>query len=91
MNPDDEEDDEREFTPAEEVVYRTDVIIDALDVIERIIDSRPDGLVIPDADRRQMKASNAIAERIEVTECYAFGWAPESSEIRITRWGDGIR
>jgi hypothetical protein len=52
----DEEDDEREFAPAEEVVYRMDVIIDALDVIERIIDSRPEGLVIPDADRRRMKA-----------------------------------
>jgi hypothetical protein len=50
-----EEDDDREFSPAEEVVYRMDVIIDALDVIERIIDSRPEGLVIPDADRRQMK------------------------------------
>jgi hypothetical protein len=56
MNPDDEKDDEREFTPAEEVVYRMDLVIDALDVIERIIDSRPEGLVIPDADRRRMKA-----------------------------------
>jgi hypothetical protein len=86
----DEEDDEREFAPAEEIVYRMDLVIDALDVIERII-ANSDDLVIPDADRRQMKASNAIAERIEVTECYAFGWAPESSEMRITRWGDGIR
>ena len=33
-----------------------DLIIDSLDAIERIIDSRPEGLVIPDADRRKMKA-----------------------------------
>jgi len=55
MNPDDEEDDEREFAPAEEIVYRMDLVIDALDVIERIVDGRPEGFVVPDADRRQMK------------------------------------
>jgi hypothetical protein len=56
MNTDDDDDEDREFAPAEEITYRMDLVIDSLDVIERIIDSRPEGLVIPDADRRRMKA-----------------------------------
>lgn len=55
MTADEEDDDEREFAPAEEIVYRMDLLIDSLDTIERIL-GNADELVVPDADRRRMRA-----------------------------------
>jgi hypothetical protein len=55
MNADEEDDDEREFAPAEEIVFRLDTVMDCLDTVERIL-GNSDDLVIPDADRRQMRA-----------------------------------
>jgi hypothetical protein len=53
MVDDGDTDDEREFTPAEEIVFRLDRIVDDLDTVERLVASGE--VPVTDEQRRRMR------------------------------------
>jgi hypothetical protein len=50
-----EDDGEREFAPAEEIVFRLDRVVDDLDTIARLVAAR-EGVPLGEDERRRMRA-----------------------------------
>lgn len=76
-------DDEREFAPAEEIVFRLDRVVDDLDTIARLVAAR-DGVPLTDNERRRMRALLDRASR-DVDELFDAATAAAHVQAKIEK------
>lgn len=79
---DDQDDDEREFPPAEEIVFRLDRVTDDLETVERLVAAGK--IPASDDERRRMRA---LLERLirDADELFDIGAAVAHVQAKIEK------